>query len=295
MGKNELTEENLIKVWLELEQESSKKWIGVNAVCTKMGIKRFHVTELLQGQSLTEFKQQHGIKTSPQETPYTPDELLSKFDSVVSKHKKIPTWNQIKYETGIPDSTFKKRFKKTNDLKRDILTSYVEWLKKHKPKSKNLKIVEKWFKGNDKQDISPAVAAKKSRKKTHVSRKTGGRTYGRPHGYYENLMCEPSCEQEVVVLFAMMSKHLQYYILGVWQDSFPDCEAMRVESGGSVRQVKIEFQYKSKDFVSDGHNPNGCDVIVCWKDNWKDCPQNIEVLELSKEVEKIKSPKTKNY
>ena len=155
----------------------------------------------------------------------------------------------------------------------------------------NLVFWDLYLRGEDKPDVPPATKAKTSKTKPHVSQKTGGRTYGRPHGYYGNLVCEPSCEQEVVVLFAMICKYLQYYILGVWQDSFPDCEAMRVESGGSLRRVRIEFEYKSKEFVPHVHNPSGCDVIVCWKDNWKDCPQNIEVLELSKIVQQLKSEK----
>jgi hypothetical protein len=291
MGKKELTQQNVIKKWKELDRKSNKKFIGLKEVCKEMGIKPYNVIQLFQGESMTDVKRKHGIRLSPPETPYTYDQLLEKYHSVVHKKKKIPSWNMVRFDLGIPDSTFKKYFQKTNDIKRDLVEEYYKWLKKRKPNSHELKLVEKWLKGEDKQDISPAVAAKKSRTKTHVSRKTGGRTYGRPHGYYENLICEPSCEQEVVVLFAMMCKHLQYYILGVWENSFPDCEAMRIESGGNLRRVMIEFQYKSKDFVSDGHNPNGCDVIVCWKDNWKDCPKNIEVLELSKEVEKIQSTK----
>ena len=286
MVKKELKKQDLIKKWKELECKSRKP-IGVKTVCIEMGIKTYHVTQLLQGQSLTEFKLQNGIKTCPQEIPYTQEHLLSKYDSVVSKLRKIPSWNQVKFEIGIPESTFKKKLGPTQ---LEIVKTYHTWLKKNKPNSRNIKIIEKWRKRDYKPDIPPVNTAKSSMRKSHVSAKTGGRTYGRPLGF-ENLVYEPANEQGVVVLFAMMSKHLQYNIEGIWQDSFPDCEAMRVESGGSLRRVKIEFEYKSKEFVTHGHNPNECDVIVCWKDNWKDCPQNIEVLELSKEVEKIKSTK----
>jgi hypothetical protein len=31
-------------------------------------------------------------------------------------------------------------------------------------------------------------------------------------------------------------------------------------------------------------NPKGCHVIVCWKHNWPDCPEWLEVVELSKVV-----------
>jgi len=29
------------------------------------------------------------------------------------------------------------------------------------------------------------------------------------------------------------------------------------------------------------HNPDDCDVIVCWRHNWAEYPANIEVIELS--------------
>jgi hypothetical protein len=34
-----------------------------------------------------------------------------------------------------------------------------------------------------------------------------------------------------------------------------------------------------------GHRVEGCDMIVCWKHNWPECP--LEVLELSKVMGKF--------
>jgi hypothetical protein len=42
--------------------------------------------------------------------------------------------------------------------------------------------------------------------------------------------------------------------------------------------VKIEFEYKSRNFLRHMHNPEGCDLIVCWSHNWPECP--LEVIEL---------------
>ena len=287
MEKKKFTKEDVIQVWKELERESSKKWIGVNAVCSKMGIKRYHVEQLFQPEGLTEVKLRHGLKTSPQETPYTQDQLLSKYDNIVSKDKKIPTWKIIKHKTGMPDSTFKRKLGST---KLEIVKTYQNWLQRENPTSSNLKVIDKWLKGEDKAYASPLATAETSRRKHRVSEKTEGRTYGKPLNF-ENLVYGPANEQGVVVLFTMMSKQLQYNIEGIWTDSFPDCEATRVEQGGKLRRVKIEFEYRSREFANHGHDPNACDVLVCWKDNWKERPPNIEVLELSKEVEKIQSTK----
>jgi len=292
MGKKELKKEDVIKVWKELDRKSDKKVIGLKAVCAEMGIKPYHVEQLFQGESLTEVKRRHGIRTAPQEEPYTPDQLLEKYDKVVSKYARIPSWNQVKFITGTADATFKRHFNKTGELKRDLVEAYYKWLKKDKPDSENLTVVENWLKGEDKPNVSPVATAETSRRRTRLSEKTEGRPLGRLLRYENiNMVYGPVNEQGVIVLFAMMSKHLQYNIEGVWPNSFPDCTATRVERDGKLRSVEIEFEFMSKDFVDHAHDPNACDVLVCWKDNWKDRPSNIEVLELSKEVEKMQSTK----
>ena len=42
----------------------------------------------------------------------------------------------------------------------------------------------------------------------------------------------------------------------------------------------IEFEYESRNFLRHLHDPSQCDIIVCWKHNWPECP--LEVIELSK-------------
>jgi hypothetical protein len=82
----------------------------------------------------------------------------------------------------------------------------------------------------------------------------------------------------------MVSKALGFSIEYIGAD-FPDCEAKRYIAGRRDRQqrVRIEFEYLSKDY---DHPTEGCDIIVCWKNNWKDCP--LEVIELSSEIEKLR-------
>jgi hypothetical protein len=42
--------------------------------------------------------------------------------------------------------------------------------------------------------------------------------------------------------------------------------------------VRIEFEFESKSFVWHGHDAKECDLIVCWENNWPECP--LEVVEL---------------
>jgi hypothetical protein len=59
---------------------------------------------------------------------------------------------------------------------------------------------------------------------------------------------------------------------------FPDCTARRRVSGGLWESVRVEFEFRSKSFHDHGHDPAGCDVIVCWEHDWPACP--LEVLAL---------------
>jgi hypothetical protein len=99
---------------------------------------------------------------------------------------------------------------------------------------------------------------------------------------------EPVNEQGVVVLFGMLAKDLGYMIEAV-QKGFPDCEAKRQIAPGRWQRVSIEFEYESKHFRDHGHPANGCDVIVCWRHNWDECPQGIEAVELSSVIKSLAS------
>ena len=69
---------------------------------------------------------------------------------------------------------------------------------------------------------------------------------------------------------------------------FPDCEAKRQIGPKRWQRVNIEFEFESRDCRNHGHPLTGCDVIVCWRHNWPDCPEHIEVLELSSRIESLR-------
>ena len=94
---------------------------------------------------------------------------------------------------------------------------------------------------------------------------------------------EPVNEMGVMVLFSMMAQQLGFVIESV-QAGFPDCEAKIEVEPGRWQHFRIEFEYESRGFRVHGHDPLQCDLIVCWRHNWKKCPPNIQVLELSKIV-----------
>ena len=61
--------------------------------------------------------------------------------------------------------------------------------------------------------------------------------------------------------------------------------------------MSIEFEHKSSDFVRHKHldkfrKGEKCDYIVCWFDDWEDCPKEITVISLRDhcDIHKEKAP-----
>jgi len=99
---------------------------------------------------------------------------------------------------------------------------------------------------------------------------------------FEGLQYAPLNEQGVIFLFGKLHKDLGI-ILEAIQVSYPDAKGRR-KTPKSWKDVWIEFEYRSSAFKLHGHDPNQCDLIVCWEHDWEDCP--LEVIELRKVIEK---------
>lgn len=110
-------------------------------------------------------------------------------------------------------------------------------------------------------------------------------TYGDPIDF-RGLRHEPVNESGVVFLFGMVARELGYSVEAV-QAGYPDCEAKRQISPGKWQRVRIEFEYMSRNFRDHGHPPDGCDVIVCWRHNWPECPEHLEVVELERVLKSL--------
>ena len=97
---------------------------------------------------------------------------------------------------------------------------------------------------------------------------------------FKSLSCAPVNELGVVYLFGLLHDTFDFQIESI-QAGFPDCIARRKIGANRWEEVRIEFEYNSRSFVSHGHDPEGVDVIVCWNHNWRECSKEIEVIELS--------------
>jgi hypothetical protein len=97
----------------------------------------------------------------------------------------------------------------------------------------------------------------------------------------------PTYENEVVQMFGAIASEIGFEIISS-RPGFPDCKANRKIEGSARNRYKeclIEFELRSSDFKTHKHPVDGCDLIVCWEHDWKDCP--LEVLELKKAIQPL--------
>ncbi len=104
-----------------------------------------------------------------------------------------------------------------------------------------------------------------------------GPTYGPPM-WPGPLAHAPVNEIGVVFLFGAMAQQLGFVVHRL-QAEFPDCEAVRWVEEDKWQRVRIEFEYESRNFLKHMHEASECDLIVCWRHNWPECP--LEVIALS--------------
>ena len=119
-----------------------------------------------------------------------------------------------------------------------------------------------------------------SRKERHPAQ-----LYGEPIDF-RGLRHAPINEQGVVYLFGMVSRELGFYVESV-QQGFPDCEGKYLHDSKKNlwAKARIEFEFRASNFREHGHDPTQCDFIVCWINDWQECP--ITVIELSREIGKL--------
>jgi hypothetical protein len=94
------------------------------------------------------------------------------------------------------------------------------------------------------------------------------------------MMFAPENELGVVFLFSHVVKRLQLRIETI-QPQYPDCIAYR-RVGDGEKKIRIEFEFKSSNFIAHKHNPVDCDTIVCWEHDSPDIPEDIEIIELKR-------------
>jgi hypothetical protein len=93
---------------------------------------------------------------------------------------------------------------------------------------------------------------------------------------------EPQSELDVAFLLGLIYDYLPFrFVVRAINDAFPDCEGV---DPITWKPVRIELEVLSRNFLSHGHPLDGCDYIVCWRDNWPGSP--IPVISIQQIIEK---------
>src|ERR1017187_7200790 len=108
------------------------------------------------------------------------------------------------------------------------------------------------------------------------------RSGDRPESLFEGPMnYAPENELGVVFLFAHLAKRWRLRIDEI-RPGFPDCIAFQ-KAHSKEKRIRIEFEFKSQNFHTHGHDPSKCDWIVCWEHNWPSAPKHLNIIELRRE------------
>lgn len=206
--------------------------------------------------------------------------LLEDWGETVRRNRKIPSRRTYRREGQYDTRTMERRFGPWSSLPgvfRNFAATKPEWA--DVVALLPVPVVKQEYGSNN--NLASPILPKKTR---HVPLKDRA-TYGNPT-HFRGLRHEPVNEQGVVLLFGMLAKELGYVIEAV-QTGFPDCEAKRQIAPERWQRVHIEFEFESRNFRDHGHPATNCDVIVCWRHNWPECPENIEVVELSSVIQSL--------
>lgn len=247
------------------------------------GISKDRIAFLFPSGGYSELLSAAGLTMHPAGSRPDRENLLIRFDTLAKSLGRIPTHGMMK-AGGLPPSTMNRKFGS-----RDIyLLEYAEYLRLHDPDSKLLRELELLDSTSLPITSIPSNPHGPNVQHVHtVNSRITGTVYGAPINF-RGLQHAPVNELGVVHLFGMISFELGFLVEAV-QAAFPDCEAKRLVDSkkGLWQRVRIEFEFQSRSFRDHGHDPNFCDLIVCWEHNWPDCP--LEVIELRESIKQLRS------
>jgi len=212
--------------------------------------------------------------------------LLEDWGALVRRFREIPTRHRYRREGRYSPGAFERHFGPWSAVPGEFLT-----FAKERPEWQDVLALlprAKEDTPSESRSSNAPVAAREAITAERAMRHTkleGRPTYGNPIDF-RGLRHEPVNESGVVFLFGMVAKELGYLVEAV-QAGFPDCEAKRQVAAGRWQRVRIEFEFESRNFRDHGHACAGCDVIVCWRHNWPDCPAELEIVELSRVIQSL--------
>jgi len=273
------TRKSIIQAANEAAAKSSGP-LSRSEFCQLSGVSQYYIYRLFPEGGWTEIRSLTGIDRHPKDNePLSDEQLMQEFHRIASELGTIPSWHRFASLATVSADALRNRFGGTQGT----LQCYREWLERNQPDSPLLQLVQ----AKSKHEIIVPVSPVKASVQGTQWAKGAGMVYGAPINF-RGLRHAPINEQGVVYLFGMVSSEIGLIVEAV-QSAYPDCEAKRCIDSRQNRwqRVRIEFEFYSSNFKEHGHDPTGCDLIVCWEHDWRDCP--LEVIELRSVIDQLES------
>lgn len=217
-----------------------------------------------------------GVQTKSPTARVDDEALFSDWANVASDLGRIPSMREYKVHGKHGVSTLTNRFGTWSNIPRRF-RAYAGLRPEWQPLLKTI------FKNPAKPMQRKNGSTKQKALKPKPSPRIADRPACGPRINLEGLSHAPVNEQGVVYLFGHLAPRLGI-VVETLQTGYPDCTAKRLVGKELWQNVMIEFEYESRSFRDHRHPVEGCDIIVCWKHNWPDCPGNLEVIALSEHV-----------
>jgi hypothetical protein len=282
MTKSVPSRDNLIAAIRDVAKSLDKNEVSNSEFVKNTGIARHHVLRYFD--SWNEFVLAAGLKPIDK-SRIEDDRLFASMRDAFIQAGGIVTQIKFRKFSEFSIDVYRKHIGEW----RVVLFRFKDWVEKNDPSFPyTSELPGPGFTLNNKTKKSALIPHSFKDSKEQVSWSAlGGNKYGEFLNF-RGLQHAPINEQGVVFLFGMVAKELGYIVESI-AVGFPDCEAKRcVNRKKSLwERVLIEFEFQSRNFTEHGHDQNQCDVIVCWENNWKNCP--LEVLELKSEIKKLKA------
>ena len=276
---SELTREDLITA-AKAAAEKLGPQLSRSDFLRETGISEHQITRLFPEGRWGEVKRLAGLEAHPKHNAALNDEdLLAEFHRVATESGRIPTWAAFAAQARVSADVVRRRFGGLQGT----LGAYRDWLERSDPGSPLLEQLH--TRSRHEIPTPPTLEDAAVAPAPGTWERVKGPVYGPPIDF-RGLRHAPVNEQGVVFLFGMVAYELGFIVEAV-HAAFPDCEAKRCIDSKQERwqRVRIEFEYRSRSFRDHGHDPAGCDLVVCWEHNWPDCP--VEVLELRKVIDSL--------
>jgi len=261
-----MTREHLIQSVLHIAEEPGRKGISETEFTKKTGISYRPIHRLFG--SWEQFVTEAGLSVHPSHNKKIPDEALYKeFYRLRNEIGHFPSYQELAVNAKFSCGTFERRFGTFSQFKINAIQFGIR-----------AGLVEPDVGEHEIEQLP------RSPKDTAVSYKAlGDRPVLGERINFRGLLHAPVNELGVVHLFGMLCEELGFVVESV-QAGFPDCEAKRRLANDQWQRVRIEFEFRSANFLAHGHDLSKCDLIVCWNHDWRNCP--IEVISLKDFVEK---------